>query len=642
MGVRLAALCAGLCTLLPFARPIEAEPEPVRDLAYGEGLFLYFKDDYFGAITRLLAAQTREELPHHTEDAELLLGGLHLSYGQQDTATAIFERLLDESVSPEVRDRAWFYLGKMAYQRGRPDEAQRAFARIDGRDLPEELDAERRLIHAQLLMQQERFGEAVAQLDDWEGPRDWLAYARYNLGVALVRYGRTEDGVELLSDIGGGEVVPHARWKDFFVPWRLFGRRHRAGPEYGEQQALSDKANLALGYAWLQSDAPAKAVAPLSRVRADGPWASKARLGQGWAHASLEQYDAALAAWQQLANGDPLDAAVQESHLAIPYAQSRIDATSDASVRSYHDAIAAFQGELVLLGASERAIAGGELLSAVLAEDRLDDMSWFWQLEKLPVNAQTRHLYQVLAAHDFQEGLKTYRDLRFLQRNLDAWRTGVDAFSAMLESREQRYEVRLGRLEQTLGEDRLERLDARTRELTAGIDAIEAGEDAIALANEAELASWRRLDRVAERLARLPDDATTSDARTRYRIMRGLLRWQIEAQYSERMWSQRKALRELEQLVADTHARRERLVALRTEVPASFSGYAERIAALTPRIEALRARVDAALGMQGGALQQVALAEVEGQKARLQAYLTEAQFALAALYDRAAHAPEQP
>ena len=232
-----ASLTACLCLLLALGPEARAEPEPVQDLAYGEGLFLYFKDDYFGAVTRLLAAQTRNELPDHADDAELLLGGLHLSYGQQDVASAIFERLLDESVSPAVRDRAWFYVGKMAYQRGLPDQAEQAFEGI-GDALPEDLEAERRLIQAQVLMQQERFGEAVELLDDWEGPRDWLAYARYHLGVALVRHGRTEDGVRLLADIGEGEVVSRARWKTVFVPWRLFGRRHRGGGRLREGAAV--------------------------------------------------------------------------------------------------------------------------------------------------------------------------------------------------------------------------------------------------------------------------------------------------------------------------------------------------------------------------------------------------------------------
>ena len=644
MGVRRAHLALAVGSLLVFAARAGAanaprEPGPIQDLAYGEGVFLYYKDDYFSAITRLLAAQTREELPHQADDAQLLLGGLHLSYGQQRRASEIFEQLLDERVSPAVRDRAWFYVGKMAYQRGQPAQAEQAFARI-GDELPEDLAGERSLLEAQSLMQQDRFAEAVARLEHWEGAREWREYARYNLGVALVRNGRVEDGTRMLTDIGG-EAVPRARWKSFILPWRL-GRRHARDTEYDEHAALADKANLALGYAQVQAGLPALALEPLVKVRADGPWTNKARLGVGWAHAALTDYDAALAAWQPLAAGDPLDAAVQESHLAVPYALSRVNAQSDATVQGYRDAITLFQGELAQLAASEQAIASGALLEAVLEQDELDDMSWFWQLERLPVNAQTRHLYHVLAAHDFQEGLKIYRDLRFLRGNLEAWRTGVDAFSAMLELRERRYVERLPRLEQTLAEDRLDRLDERARGLAARFDAIEARRDAIALAEPQELAQWARLDRVEARLARLPEDSKTQAARDRYRVLRGLLRWELSAKYAERLWAERKALRDLDAVLAEAYARRVRLIALRDEVPASFAGYAEQIARLAPRIEALHTQVDAALGAQGGALQQLALREVGEQRDRLNTYLTEAQFALAAVYDRAAHAEAQP
>jgi hypothetical protein len=58
-----------------------------------------------------------------------------------------------------------------------------------------------------------------------------------------------------------------------------------------------------------------------NRVRPSAPSGSagsrrrtlnKARLGEGWAHAALEQYDAALVV-EAARYGDPLDLAVQES-----------------------------------------------------------------------------------------------------------------------------------------------------------------------------------------------------------------------------------------------------------------------------------------------------------------------------------------
>ena len=77
-----------------------------------------FKEDYFTALTRLLAAQQRGELEHHGAEAELMLGGLYLSYGQHRLAGEIFERVLQQSVEPALHDRAWFFLAKIWQQRG--------------------------------------------------------------------------------------------------------------------------------------------------------------------------------------------------------------------------------------------------------------------------------------------------------------------------------------------------------------------------------------------------------------------------------------------------------------------------------------------------------------------------------------------
>ena len=48
-----------------------------------------------------------------------------------------------------------------------------------------------------------------------------------------------------------------------------------------ELAALRDKANLALGYAWLKADRPADAKRVLQRVRLEGPQSNKALLGVG-------------------------------------------------------------------------------------------------------------------------------------------------------------------------------------------------------------------------------------------------------------------------------------------------------------------------------------------------------------------------
>ena len=59
-----------------------------------------------------------------------MLGGLYLSYGEHRLAGEIFERVLAQSVDPELNDRAWFFLAKIWYQRGYLAEAEAALGRI--------------------------------------------------------------------------------------------------------------------------------------------------------------------------------------------------------------------------------------------------------------------------------------------------------------------------------------------------------------------------------------------------------------------------------------------------------------------------------------------------------------------------------
>ena len=57
--------------------------------------------------------------------------------------------------------------------------------------------------------------------------------------------------------------------------------------------------------------------------------------------------------------------------------------------------------------------------------DRTNEMGWFGNLRKLPEMPHAAHLSQVLAQHEFQEGFKNYRDLRFLTRNLEHWKDNL-------------------------------------------------------------------------------------------------------------------------------------------------------------------------------------------------------------------------
>ena len=413
-------------------------PQDVKDLHYGDVLFYFFQDDYFDSITRLLAARQLDRIPHTQGEAELLLGGLYLSLGEHVEAGKIFEALLNQNTSEAVRNKAWFYLGKVWYQRGYWAESERALRQVSDKIDPR-ISAERYMLLAQLMMRQERYDDAIAALSNWHGAPDWTAYAQFNLGVALVRKDRLADALPYLDRVGRIETRSE------------------------ELLSLKDKANLALGFALLQAKRPAEAKPILERIRLEGPFSSKALLGVGWADAGTGEFKRALVPWLTLRKRSLLDSAVQESFLTVPYAYNQLSATGQAA-EYYNTAIESFDAELKLIDDSIAQIRSGHLLDRLLDDTtRKSDIDVVLAAHTtLPNAPESRYLYALLASNEFQEGLKNYRELNFaMSRNLEGWRDDVSAFDDMLDTRQEAYRERVPKADAVMAATDLDGLDAK-------------------------------------------------------------------------------------------------------------------------------------------------------------------------------------
>jgi tetratricopeptide (TPR) repeat protein len=613
-------ILAALAPLAAAAPVVEQEAIPglpavkVQDLHYGDVLFHFYQHDHFGALVRLAAYRDQSRLAAHARDAELLRGGLYLSLGQHREAREAFERLLaDASTPPEVRDRAWFYLGKVLYAAGLFEESDRALRQAGG-TLGEDMEAERHLLIAQGLLYRERYDQAIAELSNWQGPRYWLAYGQFNLGVALVRAGEPARGLALLDAVGQLET------------------------QWPELMALRDKANLAIGYAKLQAGEPAAARLALERVRLSGPQSSKALLGAGWADAAAQQYQAALAPWQELQGRNLLDAAVQESYLAVPYAYAELGAMAQA-VEYYERAIAAYDAERARIGESIGAIRSGSLLAAAMEAGGDGRAGWFAQLATLPDSPESRYLYHLLAGNEFQEGLKNYRALDAMAKNLAAWQQSIGAFADMVETRRQAFEQKLPAADARLATVDVTTINGRRDALQAEFEAAVAARDVTALASEQERSQLDMLDAVDAELARHAGDPAYDEAREKARLARGVLTWKLDGAWKVRSWQASRALRDLNATVYDARTRETASGRAREGAPERNAALGRRVEAVEPRIVTLAVRVDEAKAAQGRRLADIAVRELEDQRKRLDEYSVQARYALATIYDRAAAAP---
>ena len=612
------ALCAAGLLAAPPAEARRHDPEKlpithIRDLHYGDALFYFYQQEDFEALTRVLAYEHWGRMPHHADEARLLEGGLFLALGLHNEAGERFQTLLTNEVPTGVRNRAWFYLAQVWYARGYLERADAALRKINGRMSPE-LEAQKELLFGNVLMHEGRFDEAIKLLSNWRGTEVWSAYARFNLGVALVRAQRLPDADPFLSAVGT-MLAPTS-----------------------ELAALRDRANLALGFAYLQAGQPERARAPLARVRLNGPYSNKALLGIGWADASLGDYQAALTPWLELRGRSVLDAAVQESYLAVPYAFSKLNANAQ-SAEYYETAVASFDAEN---GRLDQAIAGirhGDMLQRVLSKDQDARHGWFWQLQNLPDAPESRYLYTVLAGHDFQEGLKNYRDMVYLSGTLDRWGDSMGAFEDMIAARERAYAERLPRADALLNSEALAQLQQRHVALENELHRIEAAHDVAALGTTEEREQWGRIQRMEGALGGAPDSTGNEELHARVALVHGVLYYRLDEAFGARLWAAQRGLKDLNLALHEAQSRWIRVERARKNVPANTGEFAARVAALKQRIDALQARLSGTEQRQSEYLAQVAVHELEQQKDRLATYQIQARFALGSMYDRAASTP---
>jgi hypothetical protein len=607
----------GLLLALPlsFAAAKNVKPDPnglpphdVKDLSYGDILFYFYQDDYFDSITRLLAAQQLDRLPHTEGEAELLLGGLYLSLGEHVEAGKIFEALLAGQTSEQVRNKAWFYLGKVWYQRGYLGESERALRMVSDKIQPR-ISAERYMLLAQLMLRQGRYDDAIAALSAWKGAPDWTAYAQFNLGVALVRKDRLNDAIPYLDRVGRLESANE------------------------ELLSLKDKANLALGFALMQAERAAAARPVLERVRLNGPYSSKALLGVGWADSALGDFKRALVPWLALRKQNLLDSAVQESYLTVPYAFNQLGASGQAA-DYYNSAIESFDAELKRIDDSIEEIRNGNLLDRLLNDDKKDTLTWYWQLKTLPDAPESRYLYRLLASNEFQEGLKNYRELVFMNRNLDDWRDDLAAYDSMLDTRQAAYDERVPKADALMAATDLDALTQKRVDFESRLNEIEKSNDVSSLGTPEEQKTWLRLKRIEEYLVAHPDDADLAEMRAKLRLMKGVMYWRLSESFKARLWNERRSVKELEASLVETQKRALLVRQARAGIPTTTGDFSARVSTVRDRMDQLQQRLAELSEKQNRYLQQIAIEELGRQKQRIETYQVQARFELAAIYDK--------
>lgn len=418
--------------------PLKAQPiawEGIEDPNIRAAQFDLLMGDSFAAITQLKADQQQGRIKHRPAQAQFALGGMYLAYGAHRTAAEIFQTLGESRQPQQLRDLAWYQLARVQYQRGLKEEAMAALGHIVG-ELPAESQQERLLLMSMLLMQNQRHAEAVTYLRQLGtqsllrqlGEKSvWATYGRFNLGVALYRQGREQEGQKLLEELGVMEV------------------------QNEEDKALRDKANLTLAYFFLAKNDPQRAQRYFVKTRLEGPMSNKALLGLGRAYSATGQYKKSLSPWLTLIKRDASDPVVQDALLAAPFAFGKLNALKQA-LEHYQLALETYQGELEQLKKAELAVSSGAMIDKLARAFNNQGMEAQAVLTGLADAGASRYLWPLFATYEFQETLKNYARMRLSLGRLDEWLSQVDNSKKVALSQQPDLEIRIVRLQAKLVE----------------------------------------------------------------------------------------------------------------------------------------------------------------------------------------------
>jgi hypothetical protein len=298
-----------------------------------------------------------------------------------------------------------------------------------------------------------------------------------------------------------------------------------------------------------------------------------------------------------------------------------------------------FGEELTRVDASIKSIADGRFLKALAREEIQQDKGWVIRLRTLPDAPETFYLMQLMASHDFQTALQNYLDLEELRKKMAGWQKGLDAFEDIIQRRKQNYDPLLPGIDAQFREldaqirlrmEQRNHLQQRLQQLL-----IEPRPDLLATADERiVLESIRGIEQKLH-------DASGADVpqlQERVRRLKGVLTWTLYTSYPERLTEAHEHLNALNADVAVLTKQYQQFVRTRQAAAHSYLGYDDTISRLRTRAAEALQTVNQLMAKQGHLIETVAIDELKNRRARLEIYQTQARYAVADSYDRAAKA----
>ncbi|WP_246439409.1 tetratricopeptide repeat protein [Teredinibacter franksiae] len=395
--LKLYATLLGLVLAWPAAAQLKSHVVSSEDLEYGPVLFEFYQQDYFYGLVEDATLAASGNRVAGSNSARLLGGSMMLRYALPEQAEAIFTRLLSNTKSSDIRNRAWYHLARLYYNRSDRTNANRALGQITG-ELPRDLHVDYHYL-ASLIKNDGSHLQSVSEaalLYADESPE--YSYLLFNLAVTQLRGGNVFEAVMKLEQLAG------------------YSGTNR------EMLALADRAKHGLSQMATQAKDLPRAWRYLTGIRTTGLYSNRALLSYAWTAINMKLFQEAIPALQILDQRSIAIPEVQEGKVLLAHLYEQ-EGSPRKALKSNVLAEKAFKQGLADLSEARRIIAMRDVPREFIEnlESIMDETDWYSAHASVDYRKLTPFLIDLMASHPFNETLKDLIALYALEDNLNYW-----------------------------------------------------------------------------------------------------------------------------------------------------------------------------------------------------------------------------
>lgn len=665
-------------------------PTRSNDLFYGEALYEYHQGRFFEALTVLNVAKEKGGIKQHGDHPLLVEGGLMLAYGMTREAQQHFEQVLSPDmaaiVSDDARNQAWFYLGKVFYLEQDLVASQVALDNVNAEKLLEADEAlflEWRYLKAQISLSPEsaigptssvmpgdgRSSQNVeppttdlisneGSLEESAEQNDlWSVYVVYNQALL-----RLDNGSEKQSVIDG--LLKALDQLDLISSYHP----QRAGSDVQiERNALRDRIYLSLGQIFLQQKAFTESVSYLQKIPYDSLVSDEALFQYAVAQSNLEQHALALSALNRLKERSLFTPWLQQVPYALAFLYEQLQEPMlaaqayKAAGDHYEEALKSIKAQQASLN-EETIVAALEVSFSFNEEEANDDYLSTERPElqahknsfqgtkelgdvlggpdtdrdaygRLRVRPSDFYLVNLLATEPFQIALRDLHELYKLQSSLRVWRSRLDSFALMLDTRKAQRERKLTTVKLSLDAQNAELWTKRFEEYKQAIETALSEEDLRFFMDESQIEFAEQIADAKRTLAALPAGEDKQAFGAKLERVEQYFEWWIADRYGVNRWAAQREISKLGEAIEEFRERRDYLQ--RELENSAFQAVLEtRVSESGQRLDELSIQIGLVLATTREQLIEKVSNELERQSVEIAQYRLSSRHAQARLSDQ--------